>query len=257
MMQKRLADAYATCRQRLADRNLHLDVVTDFETIDDIVEAVGKPYLTPHLAALDNSFTEENCFWALASLNGNIVIAGGVRYDQLGEERLSSFWERQVRQYYRNYPGPPALHVDPMLDRMLPGDSICYFGDLISETRPGSQTDLKHFANAMLMLAGLKWGPDACCAFLSDRHAKRQAVFHYGFLSAGLHTHRWSNPPYPRSDDEMMVYSTRNQLQVLANEIVREDVRSKKSGQVNREAAQSNRSERIVDLSHQRHKAAV
>lgn len=231
MQIKRFADAYAVCKAKLDRRGIGLELVNEGEAIQDVLLAVGKPYLTPHLSPLENSFTESNSFWVVATKDDQVVFTGGVRFDDIGSERLSSFWQREVARFYKNHDGPPRLVVDPLLDDLVPSGRICYMGDLISVPNAQSPLDLRNFALAVQMLACMEWRPDMTCAFVSDRHARRNAGMHYGFLSTALRIHEWINPPYPRTNREHFLYSTSTHLQLLAKEITREATDSSRSEQ--------------------------
>jgi len=229
MQIKRFADAYAVCLEHLRARGVELDLINEGEAIQDVLLAVGKPYLTPHLAPLENSFTQTNSFWLVASKGDQVVCAAGVRFDDLGDEAISSFWTREVARYYRDADGPPQLVVDPIVDNLVPGGRVVYLGDLIASPGALAMAELQSFARAAQMLACMQWQPDMTCAFLSERHARQNAGMHYGFLSSALIIHQWIHPPYPRSNAEYFAYSTSAQLKLLASHIIAEKARKSNS----------------------------
>ena len=211
------SEAYATCRSTLRSRGVRIDVITDFRMIGDIVDALSKPYLTPDLAPLSNDFTPGNCLWVTAHKDGDLVGAVGCRHDDLRHMPLSEFWRNSFARHHRTEELPVPVTVNPRIDQLIWG-KVVYMGDLIYQS--GSFIDLTNFALATQMLCALKWDPDFSYAFLKRKSGRIETRAHYGFMRTALNTHRWHDPKYPRSNVELCAYSAREDLLMVAEDVV-------------------------------------
>lgn len=191
------------CRQRLKDDGYEILHVEDLTKIRDLVEILGKPYLTPRLSPFLNDFTPNNCFWLLLTRGDETVAAGGCRFDDLGSMKLSQFWRNCVARHYERT-GGAVVQVAPPVDDYLSG-RLAYFGDLIvHEEFRGAKAGrvLKRFTHFAIAFAMLKFDPSSVYAFVKEKDAGRGAMKFYGFNTVIHNAQTWSNAPkYHRDDD--------------------------------------------------------
>ncbi|MEP4195918.1 MAG: hypothetical protein ABJL99_09815 [Aliishimia sp.] len=217
MSKHMLVEAYSICRERLKQKGVQISVVTDFSSINGILEILGKPYLTPSLSPFANDFSQGNCFWLIAMRRGEVIAAGGTHFDDLGDEPVSEFWRRSAaRQYGRNH--KEVVSVSRTVDQFI-GGKLVYFGDLFVAQK-GDRRRLSDFVLAGHMLAGIKWSPDFTYVWLREEDLRRGAGYIYGFMNTLPIGQVWHDPPSPRSNTEMCVYTERAKLVALAQRII-------------------------------------
>lgn len=213
------AEAYARMTGSLKRQGIQLRVITKYDRLDRIIQDLQKPYLTPALSPFLNDFSPGNCFWLIAEKDGDPVAAGGTRFDDLAEDPISEFWRRSAERHYGRVDGRNPVTINPIVDRKI-GGKVAYFGDLICKPGAGSLKTLEHFVRAGQMLTCLKWNPDYNYAWLRTRDTRRGAHVRYGFATCMPNSQRWHKPPEIRSNLEACCYSSRDDLRLLAEEIL-------------------------------------
>jgi hypothetical protein len=199
----------AECRHALKDDGYSILHAEDLNTIRELVDILGKPYLTPRLSPFLNDFTPNNCFWLLLTQGEQTVAAGGCRFDDLGNMKLSQFWKNCVARHYQRT-GGAVVDVAPPVDEHLSG-RLAYFGDLIvHEDFRGAKAGrvLKRFTHFAIAFAMLKFAPDSVYAFVREKDIGRGAMKFYGFNTVIHNAQTWSNAPdYHRDDDACFLVS--------------------------------------------------
>ena len=211
--------AFASCERDLRQRGIKLSVVNDFTMVADIALELGYQYLTPNLSPHHNTCTRGNCFWLTASDDQGLTGACAVRCNDIEDEPLGDFWRRCNHYYYRDYIPSPTLKINSALSEGLFG-RLCYWGALKHVTREGAGKNLGLMCKAAQMLAAKKWMPDFTYAFIQDFRAEHGAAMKYGFCSVMPNSHQWVNPPPGRNTEELCVYSSLDDLQLVAESIV-------------------------------------
>ena len=215
------AELIAICREKLLLDGLVVQVEQDFEIVPKIVEAIGKPYLTPKMSPFFNDFTGSNCFWLLLKKDGDVVAAAGARLDDLGDGSITEYWRRTMRRHYGQGVNEVVTTVAAPLEQDLRG-RLAYFGDLYFSKAAGrSLKTVRRFVLIGHMIAALKWNPDWTYAFLREDDVRRGGCYHYGFNRYIPDAQFWLDPPAPRENTEYCVMINRRDLAYTAETFIR------------------------------------
>lgn len=215
------AELIAICREKLLRDGLVVQVEQDFDVVHDIIEEIGKPYLTPKMSPFFNDFTATNCFWLLLRKDDEIVAAAGARLDDLGDGSITEYWRRTMRRHYGNGVREIVTRVADPLEQDLKG-KLAYFGDLYFTRAAGrSLRTVRRFVLIGHMLTSLKWDPDWTYAFLREDDVRRGGCFHYGFNRYIPDAQFWVDPPNPRCNTEYCVMINRRDLGFMAETLIR------------------------------------
>jgi hypothetical protein len=215
------AELIAICREKLMAEGLTVRVEQDFDLVPRIIEAIGKPYLTPKMSPFYNDFTGENCFWLLLERKGEVVAAAGARLDDLGDGSIGEYWRRTMRRHYGENLREVVRDVASPVEQDLRG-RLTYFGDLYFSAAAGrSLNTVRRFVLIGHMISALKWNPDWTYAFLRERDVKRGGCYHYGFTRYVPDAQFWLDPPAPRENTEYCVMTSRRDLSYMAETYVR------------------------------------
>ena len=205
------------CRNKLKESGYNIVHVEDMAAIREIVEILGKPYLTPRLSPFLNDFTPKNCFWLLLERGDETIAAGGCRFDDLGDMKLSQFWTNCVARHY-DKTGGAIVDVAAPVDEHLSG-RLVYFGDLVvREDFRGAKTGqiLKLFTHFAISFAMLKFDPESAYAFVRERDVGRGAMKFYGFNTVIHQAQTWSNAPAYHRDDDACMFVTKKYFSYYA-----------------------------------------
>ncbi len=215
------AELIAICREKLLRDGLAVHVEQDFDRVPKIIEAIGKPYLTPKMSPFFNDFTAENCFWLRLEKDGETVALAGARLDDLGDGSITEYWRRTMRRQYGNGEVEMVTQVASPLERELKG-RLAYFGDLhFSRAAGRSLKTVRRFVLIGHMITALKWNPDWTYAFLREDDVRRGGGYHYGFNRYIPDAQFWVDPPSPRENTEYCVMTNRRDLAYMAQAFIR------------------------------------
>ncbi|MCR9124497.1 MAG: hypothetical protein NXH82_00075 [Rhodobacteraceae bacterium] len=215
------AELIAICREKLLAEGYLLRVEQDFDMVPKIIDAIGKPYLTPKMSPFFNDFTGENCFWLLLERGDQLVAAAGARLDDLGGGSITEYWRRTMRRHYGAGKHEVIGRVAHPCEEDLRG-RLAYFGDLYFAAGAGrSLQTVRRFVMIGHMLSALKWNPDWTYAFLRERDIKRGAGYHYGFNRYIPDAQFWIDPPAPRENTEYCAMVSRRDLAYMAETYIR------------------------------------
>lgn len=215
------AELIAICREKLLLNGLIVHVEQDFDKVPQIIETIGKPYLTPKMSPFFNDFTGENCFWLLLKKEGQVVAAAGARLDDLGDGSITEYWRRTMRRHYGNGEVEMVTRIASPLEQDLKG-RLVYFGDLYFSRAAGrSLKTVRRFVLIGHMISALKWNPDWTYAFLREEDIRRGASYHYGFNRYVPDAQFWVDPPAPRQNTEYCVMTSRRDMAYMAETFIR------------------------------------
>ncbi|MGH1465796.1 MAG: hypothetical protein ACRBBQ_10595 [Cognatishimia sp.] len=210
-----LNELASICRELLRDEGYTIRPVEDFNLVRKVADILGKPYLTPKLSPFMNDFTPQNCFWLLLEKDNEVIAAGGCRFDDLGDMKLSQFWKNNIARNYMSNSSVISDVAKPV-DEALTG-KLVYFGDLIIEKKNrGRATVLRRFTHFAQAFAMLKFSPDFSYAFVRERDAGRGAMGAYGFNTIIHSAQRWQNAPEYHRDDDAVLYVDRRYFSYYA-----------------------------------------
>lgn len=204
------------CLSELEAKGYALKVLDDPSGIPGIIEAMGKPYLTPKLSPLLNDFTSADTFWMLL-LNGEETVgAAGCRYEDLGARKISEHWKESLKRQYGGGEHDVIEWVSPQVDEALKG-KLVYYGDLFFTPEAGrSRRILRLFVMIGHLWTFLKWEPESIYAFVREKDLSRGANFYYSFPRFIPSPQRWVKPaPEPREDSEYLVMLASADLDAL------------------------------------------
>lgn len=207
----------ALCIDQLAANGVSVDEVTDRREMSRVIEAVGKPYVTPMLSLFRNAFTDDG-FWLVGYKDGSPVFAGGARSERLSGRPAADYLEHLISAAYGEaWTGSASLI--PEVSARLTG-SLAYFGDLfVSPKFRGNRSNLRYFTGLGHALVQEKWHPDHTYCFVRERDAMRGAHLMYGFTDVIQRPVTWIDPPAPRSDTECIAYLSRTNFAGLIRSI--------------------------------------
>lgn len=215
------AELIAICREKLLLDGLVVQVEQDFDVVPKIIEAIGKPYLTPKMSPFYNDFTGANCFWLLLKKDDQVVGAAGARLDDLGDGSITEYWRRTMRRHYGHGVNEVVTDIASPLEQDLKGQ-LAYFGDLYFSRAAGrSLKTVRRFVLIGHMITALKWNPDWTYAFLREDDVRRGGCYHYGFNRYIPDAQFWVDPPAPRENTEYCVMTNRRDLAYMAQSFIR------------------------------------
>ncbi len=198
------------CLDSLKASGLELEELTDFDAVEQLIEDMEKPYLTPILAPNNNDFTEETAFWLAAWDGTEPVILIGAKLEVLDREPVDKYWIRTSRRHYPSSTGETLSAVAPQAAQELYG-RLAYIGDLyVRPQNRGSLAVLEKFMLMAQLLVAMRWDPDFTYAFMRDRDVRLGFANRYGFTKHLPSVREWSDPPMGRSNSEWLVTVSRS-----------------------------------------------
>ncbi|MDJ0826809.1 MAG: hypothetical protein QNJ16_15025 [Rhodobacter sp.] len=203
------------CINALESHGLELGELSDFDVVEQLIEDISKPYLTPILAPNRNDFTQENAFWLVAWDDCEPAMIIGAKLEDLKDEPIDKFWIRTARRHYPTPAGETIKSVAPHIPNEL-GGRLVYIGDLF--VRPKNRGTLGVLEKFMLLAhltVAIRWNPDFTYAFMRDRDVRLGFANRYGFTKHVPFARVWSDPPHGRSNSEWLVSLSRSDREHL------------------------------------------
>jgi len=197
----------AYCLNMIETSGYSVKEYTDYSKIPQILDSLGKPYVTPHLSPNRNDFTQASSFWIVVEKDGVVVAAGGVRLEDLGQESVGQYWDR----LYKRQSGYGVRRIaNPLLNEL--SGKLAYLGDLhLKEGHRGGRLLLHHCAILCHVIVSIKWSPDWTYAFLHKKDVMRGAAALYGFSRTIPQSKIWQRVEQPRRDDEYCASLSRDE----------------------------------------------
>ncbi len=209
------------CLDGLNAQGLEIEELTDFDAVEQLIEDIGKPYLTPILAPNNNDFTDGNAFWLVAWDSYEPAVLIGAKLEVLQSEPIDKYWIRTSRRHYPNHNGETIKSVAPHVSSELTG-RLAYIGDLyIRPQNRGSMAVLEKFMMLAQMAVALSWDPDFTYAFMRDRDVRLGFANRYGFTRHLPSVREWCDPPHGRSNSEWLVTLSRSDREHLLRNYAR------------------------------------
>lgn len=182
----------------------------DFEEIEDLVAATGKPRFSPMFDLNRNDFTCGRAFWLFLRKDGDVLAGLAAQSIRLGAESFERYIRRTTARQY-------GIDVDlrrvaAPLNERLRGDLI-YFGDLhVSEGARGRRQVLRPYARLGMVLAAMTWPEfDWMFAHIPYQHRSLQDVYGMSMITHGAF--EWGEPrPFLRRDDMAVIYQSKGDL---------------------------------------------
>lgn len=205
------------------ERTLGMTVSTinEPDEVYRILKDMGKEFVSPILDPKMNDFTPANAFWLVAEKDGEPLIAGGVRFDDLRDLSVQKYWDRMLSRVFGQRP-MPANYTFP--SHVLQG-RIAYFGDLFSKNTGGmsrhARRNLRLFTGIGHYMAHREFDPDVTYCFVQDRDVQRGTPLSYGFLENHPFFYDWDTDPYPAGYPEWISCTRRAQVQQLMGSLER------------------------------------
>ena len=215
------ADAVGRLRGVLKSRGISVEVIQDYSRVCALIEAAGKEYLTPFSSPDHNDFTERNCIWLCGFDVDGPVMLGAARLEDLGGEKLDSYWPRIFKRAYPDGSSARIGSISPAISQVV-GGRMVYFGDLfVAKRLRGMRGNLQAFTAIGHLLCSLKWEPDWIYCFLRNRDAARGAGLTYGFNWIERRPYRWLDvPPEGRSNNECAAFLSRRSLPAMVDAVL-------------------------------------
>lgn len=205
------------------ERELGLTVrqVTDPSEVRRILGVMDKGFLSPVLDPDKNDFTPANSFWLVGERDGEPVLAGGVRVDDLRSVDVRSYWERMLTRTFGQKPLPGQAGFP---DDVISG-KVAYFGDLLSRNNMGlgrsGRDKLRLFTGIGHYLTQAEFSPDVTYCFVRDQDVMRGTPSVYGFLEVCPFLYEWENDPYPSGYPEWIACTRKAQFPQLLESLRR------------------------------------
>lgn len=211
------AKAIGRLSEFLGNDGIEVSEVEDFDQVASIIEASGKPYLTPVTSPMHNDFHHSNALWLVARRDGEPVFLGCARLEDIGPEPVGSYWSRVMRRVYGESSRDVIRSVRPEISSKVRG-RLVYFGDLfVAVGGRGSRLNLRAFVALGHLAVSLKWEPDWTYCFIRERDLARGAQTLYGFPDAMPAPFTWIDAPEPRESSEWLALLSRDELMPVCN----------------------------------------
>ncbi len=220
------ADAVGQLRGFLAERAISVEIIQDYSRVCALIDAAGKEYLTPFSSPDHNDFTDQNCIWLCGFDADGPVMLGAARLEDLGGEKLDSYWPRIFKRAYPDGSTARIGSISPVISDVV-GGRLVYFGDLfVAKRLRGARGNLQAFTAIGHLLCSLKWEPEWIYCFLRNRDAARGAGLTYGFSWIERAPYRWlGEPPAGRSNDECAAFLSRRSLPATIDAVLNDVIR--------------------------------
>ncbi len=189
----------------LRERGIEISMSFDFGKIHSYAASLEKNYLTPKMDPALNDFTENNGFWILISKDGKLIGSVAARFDDIGRESISDFWQRSYGRHQPETLGKAFSVVDSTIANQMSGKIACIGELFIDKSARGSLRVLEHVTMIAHLNIALKWQPQYTYAFMWNDHVERGAAVRYGFTHLQQSVRRWKVPPSNRKNDEWLV----------------------------------------------------
>ena len=214
-----LVQLCALCRDRLAAQGFEVEQCVDFDRVGAVLDGLEKPYRTRHLSPEFHDFTRTASFWVFLKRNDAYVGCVGVRYDDIGEEPIHRWWERQAGRLYGAPSGESSVLIKGPQPRFLDEvkGGLVYVGDLFMLT-DGTLTrrlDLRAFMFLVYSLAYIRWDVDWIYSFIKDKHVRRGYAAIYAASHQFPGVQRWREEPAERDSSEWFTCSSAEDFRYL------------------------------------------
>lgn len=203
----------------LAAEGFEVEEIGNPAQVADLVEELGKPYITPMSSPTLNDFTRSGIIGLLARRDGQPAMFGFARLEDLGDEPVGSYWRRVFGRAYGCGPTAEIIcDVRGEVERSL-CRRLVYFGDLfVAPHARGSRMALRAFVCLGHLAVSLKWDPDWTYCFVREQDVLRGSAALYGFNRVFGTPFSWcQEPPPPRSRSELLVAISRNDLAAISD----------------------------------------
>lgn len=221
MNELKMALVLSACHEHLAEQGIVVREFTDYGKLMSVIDKSSKDYLVPFLSDHHNDFHSSNALWIVGEADGAPVMLGGARLEELGEERLASYWPRLFRRHYGESRKDVITDVNDLLNEQMTG-RLVYFGDLRNEPAYAGpkRTNIRAFTMIGHLLTQLRWKQDHTYAFIRRRDVGLGAAMYYGFNFSVPRPFRWIEEPFPRSKTEQCAFTSKAFLENNALDLI-------------------------------------
>lgn len=186
----------------LEQHELSIEEVFDEDEILKCVSEVRKNTITPKMSPRMNDFTTQNHLWLFVKRDGVAVAGLAARFDDIGAEHITRYWQRTYRRYYDD--DEPFEFISPEVLEFLSG-RLVYFGEMHVSTDVQNLIQMTpHVALLSQIMAIMKFQPNWLYAFVHDRQAKTGLIARYGFSRQIRSIREWQSVPDGRQQNEWL-----------------------------------------------------
>jgi len=202
------------CLLELEAMGIQVEVVDDVDCVRDAISPLRNgPGLG--LDADRLLLTPANTFWVLARSSGKLIVAFGVRVDDLGGQSAQRFLERSIKVIF----DVEVTASDHQIFRDKYWGRAAYFGGFVGDTAKGisrhSETVFRLLAGYAHHCAFIDFKSDVNYSFHRGLHEFRGA--HYGFLRRDPFVWTTDEPMYPDGNPDWVMQLLRDDLPSLLN----------------------------------------
>lgn len=220
----KIAQAIAVLQAKISSAGLRLKESADFSLFEDTVRATEDRYLMEDFSSRFFDLHGTSAFWIGAwGRDGEPVSVQAAKLEDLRDRSLAQYWQQQQRRMFAD----PAQHVElgeeHAHDAFYMRGKIVYHGNLWLRKDARGQGLAEALTQLGFLISVLKWSPDYLYGLMAARNAMKGFGIRVGyrrFVPRGTH---WVTAPDHIRPDDWLVYSSRNDLQILARTIVSGD----------------------------------
>jgi len=214
--------AVAVLRSEILRNGLTVKESADFDAFEKTIRATSDKYLMEDFSPRFFDLHGSTAFWLGAYDElGNVVSVQAAKVDDLKDRSLAEHWQQQQKRIFVD-PNPQArLGTDHAYDAYYMRGRIVYHGNLWLRRDLRGKGVAAPLTQLGFLISLLKWSPDYHYGLMSAKSAERGFGIRIGFrrfVPRGTH---WEIAPGNIRADDWLVYSTRSDLQILAQTIVR------------------------------------
>ncbi|MEL6795074.1 MAG: hypothetical protein AAFU55_02660 [Pseudomonadota bacterium] len=213
-----VSELVGICRGKLREQGFEIEQVVNTSYALDIISQMEKPYQTRHLSSDFHDFSTKNSFWMMVKKEEEYVGCVGVRWDDIGDEPIVSWWNRQGARLY-GVAGQNILLEAP-IPRFMSDvrGRLVYIGDLFLITRSDvtRRLPLRSLMFLVYSISYMRWEVDWIYSFIKDKHAKKGFPAIYAASHQYPGVQRWRNEPAERDSSEWFTCSSVDDFKYLA-----------------------------------------
>ncbi|MBO0344634.1 hypothetical protein [Roseibium limicola] len=215
--------AIAALHRQIHRAGLSLRESSDFSLFEDTVRATEDRYLMEDFSSRFFDLHGTSAFWIGAwGKDGEPVSVQAAKLEDLRDRSLGQLWQQQQRRMFSD----PVSHVElgdnHAHDAFSMRGRIVYHGNLWLRKDARGQGLAEALTQLGFLISVLKWSPDYLYGLMAARNAMKGFGIRVGYRRFAPRGTHWITPPEHIRPDDWLVYSNRNDLQILAKTIVSE-----------------------------------
>ncbi|GAA0781598.1 hypothetical protein E1180_21140 [Roseibium denhamense] len=214
--------AISYLQTKIGKTGLSLKESSDFTLFEKTVKATEDKYLMEDFSPRFFDLHGATAFWIGAyDERGDIVSVQAAKVEDLLDRSLADHWDQQQRRLFVD-PNPQAkFGTDHAHDAYFMRGRIVYHGNLWLRRDIRGQGLAEPLTQLGFLVSLLKWSPDYLYGLMAAASAEKGFGIRVGyrrFVPRGTH---WRIAPGHIREDDWLVYATRNDIQGLAELVLR------------------------------------